>query len=381
MNGKKLDWGVIIFLVGYHLALLIGLPIYFMNHSPSVGICVVSGLLMYISGMAVTTGYHRLYSHLSYKTNPVVEAVLLFFATIATQGSAFKWASDHRKHHAFVDTDRDPYSIKKGFWYAHFLWLFEKAEPIDYKVIADLKKNRLLAFQHKFYVPLMFLTNTLAFLVMGYFFNDYLSAFVFGWGVRLFVLHHFTWFINSAAHTWGSQSFSQEHSAVDNYIMGVFTFGEGYHNYHHTFANDYRNGVYWYQFDPTKWLIWLLSKCKLAHSLRRVNLVRIQECILAEQKEELIEKAKDYLSVSRVHFEEKIDEIVKDLLGKFASFSELLQQYKSYKAERKPREMLKQLNMEIKSMKKTVKADWKSWQQLTKEIVDHIPRIESMITS
>src|ERR1700722_10675429 len=99
MNGKKLDWGVIIFLVGYHLALLIGLPIYFINHSPSVGICVASGLLMYISGMAVTTGYHRLYSHLSYKTNPIVEAVLLFFATIATQGSAFKWASDHRKHH------------------------------------------------------------------------------------------------------------------------------------------------------------------------------------------------------------------------------------------------------------------------------------------
>ncbi len=373
---KKLDWGVITFLVGYHLALLIGLPIYFINHAPSAGICITSAVLLYISGMAITSGYHRLYSHSTYKTHPIVEVILLFLGTLATQGSALKWASDHRKHHAFVDTDRDPYSIKKGFWHAHFLWLFEKAEPIDQKVVADLMKNRMLVFQHKFYAPLMFLTNGLVTLLFGYLFNDYLSALVFVWGVRLCLLHHFTWFINSAAHSWGKQNFSQEHSAVDNFLLSIFTFGEGYHNYHHTFANDYRNGVYWYQFDPSKWLIWLLSKCKLAHGLRKVSRVRIQECLIAEQKQALIEKAKDYLSVNLVHFEEKIEEITKELLGKFASFSELLQKYKTYKAERQPRDILKQLSLEIKSMKKTLKADWKSWQQLSRNILDHLPHLE-----
>lgn len=139
-----------LFIVGYHLALCIGLPFYFVHHHPSWGICVMTAVLVYASGLSVTAGYHRLYSHSTYKTNRFVEAVLLFFSTVATQGSALKWASDHRKHHAYVDSDRDPYSIKKGFLYAHFLWLFEKAEPIDPKVVADLLKNRLIRFQHRF---------------------------------------------------------------------------------------------------------------------------------------------------------------------------------------------------------------------------------------
>ncbi|MBI2742417.1 MAG: fatty acid desaturase [Chlamydiales bacterium] len=377
MKSKRYDWGVIVFIVGYHLALLIGLPIYFINHSPSWGLCVTAGVLMYISGMSVTAGYHRLYSHQTYKINPVVEAVLLFFATVATQGSALKWAADHRKHHAFVDTDRDPYSIKKGFMYAHVLWLFHKADPIDPKIIADLSKNRLLAFQHKYYGLLMMLCNALVFLFFGYLFNDYLSAFVFIWGVRMLVLHHFTWFINSLAHTWGSQKFSQEHSAVDNYLMSIFTFGEGYHNYHHTFASDYRNGVRWFHFDPTKWLIWTLSKFKLAHNLRRISGIRIQEAIISEQKSDLIEQVKQYLSTNRAIAEEKIEKLTADLLAKFASFTQLKEQYKEYKKERtKDKDSLKQLNREIKTLKKTLQADWQDWKRFCRDISTYCMNLE-----
>ncbi len=372
MKHSKYDWGVLAFIVGYHVALLVGLPIYFMNHSPSAAICVISAVLMYVSGICVTAGYHRLYSHSAYKTNKYVEAVLLFFATIATQGSALKWACDHRKHHAFVDTEKDPYAITKGFMFAHVLWLFYKADPIDPKVVPDLYKNRLVMFQHRFYVPLMFLTNIFSFVLVGYLLNDMLSAFVFVWGVRLLVLHHFTWFINSLAHTWGSKSFSQEHSAVDNYFMSIFTFGEGYHNYHHTFANDYRNGIRWYHFDPTKWVIWTLSKLGLAHSLRKVSNVRIHERMVIERKNELVDMVKNYISDNSKLFEEKIDAITKDILSRFSDFYQLSQQYKTVKKEKlTDKDLLKDLSLQIQSAKKTLEDDWKAWKQLSEDIMSH----------
>src|SRR5206468_2641426 len=141
----------------------------------------------------------------------------------------------------------------------------------DPKVVPDLMKNRLVMFQDRFIGTWMILSNAIAFLLVGWLLNDFLGAFVISLWTRLFTLHHFTWFINSLAHTWGDKPFSQEQSAVDNYIISLLTFGEGYHNYHHTFANDYRNGIRWYHFDPTKWLIWSLHKLGLAFDLKRMN--------------------------------------------------------------------------------------------------------------
>lgn len=249
---------------------------------------VFSFILFFITGISVTAGYHRSYSHNAYKlNNKVAEVCLLFLATMAGQGSAIRWSFEHRHHHAYVDTDRDPYSIKKGFWFAHILWLFRKQDPVDPKVVSDLFKSPLLAFQHKYYPWLFFGTNAFVFAVTGWVFGDFLGAFVLSWWARLFFSHHTTWCINSLAHFWGSQSFSKELSAVDNYVLSIITFGEGYHNYHHTFANDYRNGIRWYHFDPTKWLIWTLSKLGMAQNLRKVSPERIQERIDRERNENL----------------------------------------------------------------------------------------------
>lgn len=186
MRFSNFNWGPGLFLLGYHLLLLIALPIYFIHHSTTWGMIIVSSALMYITGISVTAGYHRCYSHLACKIHPVAEAVLLFFATMATQGSAIRWCFDHRHHHAFVDTDRDPYSIKKGFWYAHFLWLFEKPKKIEEKVVSDLFRNPLLRFQHKYYGLLMVVTNVIVVLFIGWVFNDYLGAFLFAWLTRTF---------------------------------------------------------------------------------------------------------------------------------------------------------------------------------------------------
>lgn len=368
MQKSNIAWINLIFIAGYHLALLVGLPFFLLSHSPSVWMWVVSAVLFFVTGISVTAGYHRLYSHLTYKTNKGVEAVLLFFATIATQGSALEWSCDHRRHHAFVDTDRDPYSIKKGFWYAHILWLFQKTEPIDPKIVADLYRNPLVRFQHKYYLPLMIITNLITVLFIGYLLNDYASAFVIGWGVRLFFSHHTTWFINSFAHTWGTKPFSQEHSAVNNYILSLLTFGEGYHNYHHTFAHDYRNGVRWYHFDPTKWMIWLLHQSGLAYGLRRVHAMQIKERIVIEHKKELLDTIRESFSMNSALIEKKIEQMTSHLLAQCSQLNQLIKEYQIRKREKLvDKNLLKQLNLEIKAMEKYFKFSWKNWKRASKK--------------
>ncbi len=323
----------------------------------------ISAVLVYITGLSVTAGYHRLYSHSTYKINPVMEAVLLFFGTMATQGSALRWTFDHREHHAFIDTDRDPYSIKKGFWYAHFLWLFEKPKPIENRVVADMIKKPLIMFQDKYYAPLMFGTNLLVTLGIGWYFNDYLGAFLFAWLLRVFCLHHFAWFINSLAHTWGVRPFSQEFSAVDNYFISLLTFGEGYHNYHHTFASDYRNGIRWYHFDPTKWLIWTLSKLGLAHQLKKNPSYSIEKKIILDQKQILLDKLQASSSGHKGILEEKITTLTDNILTQLNQVRELRENYRLLKKSKEGEKgRLQELRSQIKMIKKRLKEEYRKAQ-------------------
>lgn len=359
---KKISWPVFLYIAGYHLFLLIALPLYFSAYTPSLSLILTTVALVFISGIAITAGYHRLYSHNCYKTHPVVEAILLFFASLATQGSALRWCHDHRLHHAHIDTDQDPYSVQKGFWHAHIFWMFYKTQPIDPKVVSDLMRNRMLVFQHRYYVFCMLASNISVFLLSGWLLQDYLGAFLFTWWVRLFCLHHTTWCINSLAHYWGTQSYSQEHSAVDNYIISLLTYGEGYHNYHHTFAYDYRNGIRWYHFDPTKWLIWTLHKLGLASDLKTVNNYRIARQMVLEHKNQLLEKIKkSYISHKEI-LEGKLNQIAENLTERLTQMQSLLE--KAKKIPRKDRELIAQ----IRARKKALKENWKEWKQIVKAI-------------
>jgi stearoyl-CoA desaturase (delta-9 desaturase) len=316
--------------------------------------------LVFISGIAITAGYHRLYSHNAYKTHPTVEAVLLFFASIATQGSALRWCYDHRLHHAFVDKDRDPYTVKKGFWHAHILWLFKRTETIDPKVINDLWRKKILRFQHDHYLACMLISNGLVFLAAGWYFGDFWGAFLFIWMLRMFLLHHTTWCINSLAHYWGSQSYSEEHTAVDNYIISLLTYGEGYHNYHHTFANDYRNGIRWYHFDPTKWLIWTLSKLGLATDLKTVSDFKIKRELLQHHREELLRKLTQSYHEQKEYYAAKVIEIHESLSERISHLQTLLEKTRDI-----PK---KQLMPQIRSAKLAFKNDWKRWKSILKSI-------------
>lgn len=373
MIKKDINWGPALFLIIYQAVLLVTLPFYFYYAPPSGAMIAISVLLLYLTGLSITAGYHRFYSHRSFRTHPIIEGAFLFFASMSGQGSALRWAFDHRVHHAHVDTDQDPYSIKKGFWYAHFLWILDKPQPIDQKVVPDLMKNRLVQFQHRYIEVLMVLTNILAFFVVGWLLNDYMGAFFLACWVRIFVLHHCTWFINSLAHTWGDKPFCQEQTAVNNYVIALLTFGEGYHNYHHTFANDYRNGIRWYHFDPTKWLIWTLDRLKLASALRRMDAYTINKRLVLQRKEMLLERLCNLCSNKKEEFEKKILELSDRLVLKIAEANQLMEQYRQARQQGKERERLKEVKQQLSYLKSSLKEDWRLWIQLSRNVLDLKP--------
>lgn len=357
----RFDWVNITFILGYHLGLAIALPWYLLNYTPRLGTIISSVALLFLTGIGVTAGYHRYYSHRAYKASKPVELFLLFFGTMATQGSVLQCSWDHRKHHQYVDTDKDPYSINRGFLQAHMLWMFSKREKVTPQKVPDLAKDKLLFFQHKYYGILFLATNFLAFTMIGLAFNDLLGAFMISWWTRQLVSHHTTWFINSLAHTWGSKRYTKELSAVDNFIIALLTYGEGYHNYHHTFATDYRNGIRWYHFDPTKWFIWTMSKIRLARNLKKVKHPSIYKRLLNEDRKLMLDHLKKVVFVKRGHVENKIEEISGNISARVQEFYELKEQYKARKA--------KSIKLKLKKARKDLRYQWRSWNRLSGRVL------------
>ena len=261
-------------------------PWYGVHHGFTVADWAVFVVFLGANGMAVTAGYHRLWAHRTYEAHWSVRLLYLVFGTMALQNSAFEWCAGHRTHHLHVDdVDRDPYSARRGFWFSHIGWML-RAYPSgrnDFANIPDLKKDRMLAFQHRYYVPLAIAANVGLPVAAGLVFGDVWGMLILAGVLRLVWSHHVTFFINSLAHMWGSRPYTEDNSARDNPLIAVVTNGEGYHNFHHIFAHDYRNGVRWWQWDPTKWLIAGLERVGLARRLRRTPLFQIQRALLAMQ--------------------------------------------------------------------------------------------------
>lgn len=253
---------------------------------------ILAGAIALVAGMATTAGYHRLFSHRSYEASLPIRVWLLIVGLLGLQGSALEWSIDHRAHHRFVDRDKDPYSIKKGFWFAHILWIF-RTRPRDWRPShnADLFRDKFVFFQHRYFMPLaIFMNFALPMAIAGFFWNDAWGGLLIAGFLRLVFTHHSTFLINSLCHFFGSQPYSDKHTARDNAITAFFTWGEGYHNFHHEFANDYRNGVRWYQFDPGKWAIKMMSYLHLAWGLKRVPDTTIKQRRMQMQKGETLSK-------------------------------------------------------------------------------------------
>jgi stearoyl-CoA desaturase (Delta-9 desaturase) len=227
------------------------------------------GLFMAI-GIGIGSGYHRYFAHRTYECHPAAESVLLFFGALALQNSALRWARDHRDHHRFTDTDKDPYSVTRGVIWAHVLWVFYKEPPdANFDNVPDLLKNPRVMWQHRWSRFLGIGVGLGLPTLVGALFGRPFGGLLWGGFLRIVLVHHTTFLINSAAHLWGKQPYAAEISARDNWFLAFFTHGEGFHNFHHVFPSDFRNGIRWYHWDPNKWAIQVMRLTGLARNLRR----------------------------------------------------------------------------------------------------------------
>ncbi|QQL46155.1 acyl-CoA desaturase [Sulfuriroseicoccus oceanibius] len=334
---ERVDWINTIFLLVITLTGVIGAPLYLWHHGADAFQWGMFAFYAIATGMSITLGYHRLFSHLSFKAKWPVRLFTLVFGACAFENSALNWCSDHRRHHKHTDHDDDPYDITKGFFWAHVGWILFKVNPKPpMDNVGDLRKDKLVVWQYRWDKLIAIVVGLLLPAALGYWHNGAVGAlggFLLAGVLRIVVVQQCTFFINSLCHTVGDQPYSTRCSARDSAIMALFTFGEGYHNYHHEFQHDYRNGVKTWNFDPTKWAIWLLEKVGLVSNLRRVP----DSKILLAQMKEAQRKANTVREGIEGHHDpawrEKATEIVDGMIAQLAKNYHELEEAASSKME------------------------------------------------
>ena len=360
MTKPPIIWtNVLIFSLTFLIA-AIAVPYYAITVGFSWVEIVATILCLGYCGMSITAGYHRLWAHKTYEAHPILQWFFAIGGAFALQNSALHWSSDHRVHHKFVDqNDKDPYSAKRGFWFSHIGWMlreYQSQRYSDYSNVRDLQNNPIVMWQHKHYLALTIATNFGIPLFLGFLTDNYIGMLLSVGVLRLVLSHHFTFFINSLAHIWGSQPYTDQNSARDNGILAFLTYGEGYHNFHHIFEYDYRNGIRWWQFDPTKWLIkscsWLgltrnlkicpedrILKAKALMELKRAQakamLLPDAELILQKMEHEyalLLERMQAYFEVQKQLMQQRKDQIQQRK-------AQLLQQYNDFDVRKHYAEM------------------------------------------
>lgn len=283
---QTINWRNFIFFASTFSVAVIGVPIYIYVCGVTAADYALFVFWASATGLAITVGYHRLLAHRTFNTNQFIVFLSLFFGAAAFEESALQWTSQHRNHHRYVDTERDPYNIKQGFFYAHIGWILFHKHPVDYSNVKDLQKNQLIMHQYNHYVLwAMFAGILLPTLVGTVLTGHFLGSFLISVVGRITFVHHGTFFINSVCHYFGKATFDIHVSAKDHWLVAFLTNGEGYHSFHHRFPSDYRNGYKWYHWDPTKWVISLLARIGFAQDLKQVSKFHILAARLATEKE------------------------------------------------------------------------------------------------
>jgi stearoyl-CoA desaturase (delta-9 desaturase) len=267
------SYGTIVLFSLVALGAPVAVPVFGYIHGYSWLDWTLFALLYVFTGLGITVGYHRLIAHHSFDCANWVKFSLLIAGGWALENSAIKWASDHIRHHSRCDQDTDPYNAKRGFWYSHCGWIFVNDPHPNEKYGARLRQDPMLIWQHRYYVPIVLSGLALPF-VAGFVYNGWmggLGCFLLAGVARTFVVLNSTFCINSICHLWGKQPHTKADSSRDSWLVSLFTFGEGFHNFHHAHQRDYRNGSQWYNFDPSKWVIFGLSVIGAAWNLCRIQ--------------------------------------------------------------------------------------------------------------
>ena len=326
---NKFDLPILSSLILLPLISFLCIPIYLYNYGIVWQELIMLIFGWFVAGTGITIGYHRLFSHRSFKTYYLVEWLFMIAGSMASQNTILNWCSDHRLHHKKLDTKDDPYSITKGFLHAHIGWIVKKSgrEIIG---VDDLKNKSAVKFQTKYYWPIsLFLSFALP-LLIGCLYGRPFGGLLFGGVLRVTLVHHFTFFINSFCHFIGKRNYDINTSARDSWIMALFTFGEGYHNFHHKFQWDYRNGIKWYSFDPSKWIIKILSYLKMTYGLREAS----DSIILKAKFDTINNKIKSLLNnkiMITSNYHSRIRNITKNVLLNLNLLKELEKKYQVIK--------------------------------------------------
>lgn len=316
------------------------------------------------TGLSITGGYHRLWSHKSYRAHFMVRLFYAIFGAAACQNSILAWSRDHRIHHRFVDdNDKDPYSAGRGFWYSHMGWVmrdYPRHIP-DFSNCKDLQRDPIVMWQHKYYLPLAILTNGVIPFMLGWAVGRPLGVILLAFFLRVVLNHHFTFFINSLAHIWGKRPYSEASSARDNSLLAFLTYGEGYHNFHHTFQHDFRNGVRWWQFDPSKWLISMGSWVGLTRDLKKASKIQIEKARLKMQLQRALARAEDDAESARLR--EALEQAYAQVVSSLNEWSRVRKEWiasrKAHMAQKLDRVELRNKYLELKYTLKARRHQWR----------------------
>jgi len=260
LDGPVPDWPVIWFLIAVHVvALSAFVPATF--SWAAVGVALFLHWLT--GGVGITLGYHRLITHRSFQTPKWIEYILLFCGTLACQ-APLEWVAKHRMHHQHTDTDQDPHNINRGFWWAHAGWLMCRL-PCDRQIAQftkDIGRNRVYRFFDRSMLVWQVALGVALYLLGGW------SFVVWGIFVRLVLVYHCTWFVNSATHRFGYQSHPTRDQSTNCWWVALLTYGEGWHNNHHAYPRSARQGLRWWEIDMTWWMVRVLEFLGLARRIK-----------------------------------------------------------------------------------------------------------------
>lgn len=240
-----------------------------------LGLAVAITLFWVTGGLGITLGFHRLFTHRSFQTFPIVRHTLAFFGVMALQGGPLSWIAYHRLHHAESDEEPDPHTPFVNFIWAHVLWNFfehpalRTREAIE-KYTRDFSKDRMMRFYQRYFF-FIYLAVAGALFGIGWLLGGAtMGASFVVWGVlvRTVMVWHATWFVNSATHIWGYKNYETGDNSRNNWWVALITFGEGWHNNHHADQVSARHGHRWYEIDQTWITIWLMEKLGLAWEIK-----------------------------------------------------------------------------------------------------------------
>jgi stearoyl-CoA desaturase (delta-9 desaturase) len=257
---------------------------------------LVLGVMYFLTGFGVTLGYHRLLTHRSFQTHKPVEYTLAVLGSMSVQGDVISWVADHRKHHAHTDQEGDPHSphvghgtgvlgALRGLTHAHVGWMFtEHGRAERRKYARDLVEDRGMRWISRHFVALVIASLAIPF-ALGYAIDGTLAgaatALLWGGFVRIFLLHHITWSINSVCHFFGTRRFAVDDESRNVFWLALPSLGEAWHHNHHAFPRAAVHGLRRFELDPTGWLVQVLKRLGLAWNVVEITPERQQERLAA----------------------------------------------------------------------------------------------------